>query len=435
MNRAQLILIGAVGVLVLIVFLVLFGVIPGLQPATPKKITLTVWGLEDVEPWQALAVRFTGQYPNMALLYVKKNPATYEQELLNALAAGSGPDVFLLKNGQIQKYKDKIFPLPRGVFTFQARDFQNRFFDAASRDLIDKEGNILGFPVAVDPLALFYNRDALNAANISSPPATWDALVEATKRLTRLSEVGAIVRAGIALGTSANVEHATDILGALMIQSGVELVDRQTLVSDLLSGETRFGSEDPAVAALRFYTSFADPSLRTYSWSAFFPDSLDAFAQGMAAMMIGYASDVPRIQKKNPHLSFGVSRFPQTNGRDSVYVGRFSLGAVSRQSQHSYDAWRLLFWLSGRENAKFLAGSFGLAPARRDLVNEVPDKEYASVFYEQVLAGRTWLIPDEAIVQQLFQEAIDSVVNRAATPEAAIGRAHQRLNQALKMTQ
>lgn len=429
MNRAQLIIFGAIGAVMLFAVLIIFGVIPGLSPPLPDKFTINVWGLEDEELWRGVEDRYREEFRHIAIEYKKKDPASYERELLNALAEGSGPDIFVLKNTEIEKHKDKLLPLPEVELSFRARDYKNTFFNASASDLITPEGAILGLPLTVDTLALYYNRDRLNSANIASAPATWEGLTEAVKRLTTYSEVGTVVRSGIALGTSANVEHAVDILSALMIQSGVELVDRKERKSRLVTSATPPGIPEPAEAALAFYTSFADPGKRTYSWSGFFPNSLDAFAQGKTAIIIGYASDAQRIVEKNPHLSFDAALFPQPeNASVKTYYGRYGFEAVSKQSKHGTDAWRFLLWLGNKENDKIFAEALALAPARRDLVGERAPEERLDVFYSQVLSAKTWFIPDEDKIAALLTEMIDSVINKTATVEAAVGRVHVRLN-------
>ncbi|MBI2639474.1 MAG: extracellular solute-binding protein [Candidatus Sungbacteria bacterium] len=435
MNRAQIIMFGVIGVIVLTALLVVFDIIPLGRRQRPPSIALTVWSLEEGRLWQEAFARYTAAFPNVRIAYVKKNQETYEQELLNALASGTGPDIFTLSNTQIVKHKDKLSLLPQEVLLFRPRDFRSTFFGAAEEDLITPDGNIIGLPLTVDTLALFYNRDFFNSANIALPPKTWEELVDVAARLTSYSEVGTVSRSGIALGTAANVEHAVDILSALLAQSGVELVNRKNLTSGLAGLRSPGDFVGPAESALSFYTAFADSVKRTYSWSSFFPNSLDAFAQGKTAIVFGYAEDVPRIEGKNPHLAFDISSFPQPKDTTvKVYYGRYRFNGVAKQSRNPVEAWRFLFWLADRDNNKFFADSLGLAPSRRDLVGGRPTEDYLEVFYGQVLAARTWLVPDDVKVSEILKEMINSVVNKSASAGDAVGRANVRVNSLLNPT-
>ncbi len=89
----------------------------------------------------------------------------------------------------------------------------------------DLEERVFGLPLGVDTLAVFYNRDLLNAAGIATPPATWTQFQEAVVKLTRVSAGDVIAQSGAALGTSRNVERAFDILSLLMLQNGTEMTD------------------------------------------------------------------------------------------------------------------------------------------------------------------------------------------------------------------
>ncbi|MFY9462462.1 MAG: extracellular solute-binding protein [Candidatus Sungiibacteriota bacterium] len=428
-NRAQLIIFGGIGVIITIAVLIIYGVIPGLREPPPERFTITVWGFENERFWKDITDKYRAKYFYVTISYAQKDPVTYESDLLNALAAGIGPDIFVLNNAQITKHKEKILPLPQDALSFNVRDFKNIFFDAASLDLVTKDGEILGVPVTLETLALFYNRDFLNSANIANPPKTWEGFVDAVKKLTTYTEVGTVVRSGAALGTSGNVLHAFDILSALFLQSGVEPFNRDTGKSGFRAGLPTGGIQGPGESALDFYTSFADTGKRTYSWSSFFPDSLTAFAQEKTAMMLGYPADFPAIVEKNPHLSFDVSAFPQSaNAEATTYYARYNFETVSKQSKYRDEAWKFLLWLSENENDKAFADALNLPPARRDLVGSKPPKDYLQVFYDQVLSSKTWLIPDKDKISPIFNEMIDSVANKSASVEAAVGRADARIN-------
>ncbi|MEK7465112.1 MAG: hypothetical protein AAB591_01700, partial [Patescibacteria group bacterium] len=90
MSRFQLIVYGSIGVIILGLLLVLTGVIPGLRNRGPAPFTLTVWGIgDDALAWQRLGDTYQKTVLEAATIrYVRKNPASYEAELVNALASG-----------------------------------------------------------------------------------------------------------------------------------------------------------------------------------------------------------------------------------------------------------------------------------------------------------------------------------------------------------
>lgn len=429
-NRAQIIIFGAIGVVVVVTLLLVTGIIPGLTPRTPSPFTLEVWGFEDPPAvWDAIASDYrTNGVTSATIHYTKKDPATYEGELIDALASGNGPDVFRLRDSWLEKHKEKIVPLPNGTLGYDKTALRTIFADSLALSIVNDQGALIGTPLAFDTLALFYNRDYFNAANIPSPPATWDDLASDAERLTKLSDVGGVRRSGVALGTATNVEHAADILMALIYQSGGAIVDAKTQSSGLATPATE--------SAISFYTSFADATRKTYSWNSFFDNSLAAFARGDTAIAFGYASDVAKINELNPQLNFDVASFPQTARSDTrVTFARFNLLTVSRLSKQSVNAWNFLLWLQNKNTEKTYIDALGLPPARRDLVNSNPPQDYLTSFYDGVLPARTIPIRGDDSLPQIISDMIDSVVNHKFTIKEAITRADSQINALFKPVQ
>lgn len=409
-----------IAAVVLVAVLIIMGVLPGLKPSTPATVTLRVWSIEPAEAWEAFAKEFSAAHSGVTLLYEEKDPLTYEQDLLNALASGTGPDIFSLPNAGVEAHISKIIPLPDGSSNFSVDDFKKSFFDGASPDLISG-GQMLGVPYAVDPLALFYNRDYFNSANIPAPPKTWDEFVEDVRKLTVYSETGFLVRSGAALGSADNITHYLDLLASLFLQSGLSIVGRGQEQSDVASNQ---GEE-----ALSFYTSFTDASKRTYTWSPSFSESFGAFAGGKTAMVFGFASDVPLVFQKNPHLSFDTALFPQFAGvSSSVYSGRYRILVVSRQAALASDAWTVLLSFADPAYAAIIPESLGLAPAERTRAADKAPVSYLQPFYDEVLSLKTWRIYNESELSDIFKEMVTSVITKRATPDDAVRRASDRID-------
>ncbi len=425
MNKAQLIIFAAIGAIVLLAVLLITGAIPGLRERPPAPFTLTIWGSRDAPGlWQDLGRTYREEELASATIeYAQKDPKTYEAELVNALAAGRGPDLFLLTDADLEAHRDKIAPLPDGSLGYQKRSIKGVFADGAIGVITDPSGALLAAPLDFDTLALFYNRDYLNAANIPAPPKTWAELAGQVKTLTKLSAVGGIERSGAALGTAANVRHAPDIFAALLYQSGGAFADPATGRGALVNPAT--------VLALTFYTSFANTAKSTYSWNAFFAPSLDAFADGETAMAIGYAADVPAVAARNPQLNFDVAPLPQaTDAKTPTAFGRLDLLAVSRASPQHEQAWKFLLWLQSKDAQKTYLDAVGLPPSRRDLVASKPPREYLTPFYDQVLIARTLPPALGGSLPRIVHDMVEAVANRRFSVEQAIGRANDAITAA-----
>ena len=418
MPRLLYIAAGVVGLLVLILILALAGV--GRKELAPDLASLEFWGIEDDEEvWRKVIDEFRKEYSHITVTYRRFPADSYEETLVNRLAEGKGPDVFVLKNSWVAKHRDKIFPLPAESNPLPSSELKRIFADDPATALLAPKGELLGLPIFIDSLALFYNKDIFDGVGIAQPPATWEAATEISRRLTKTLPSGDISRSGMALGTGKNIAHAFEILSAMFLQRGEAIISQNGRVIEL--GRS-------AEEALAFYASFADPSGKNFSWTGRMPPSLDAFATGQVVMAIGFSSDIKRIRAKNPHLNFGISPLPQTGGsQPSRTSASYFFPTVSRLSKNPSPAWQFIFWVSGAGGARVYQAVSGRPPARRDLITAGGKSETEQVFFKQALTARSWPIPDEAPSQRIFVEAIDSVVSRAATPSQALSRLQRQL--------
>jgi ABC-type glycerol-3-phosphate transport system substrate-binding protein len=103
--------------------------------------------------------------------YTKKNIADYEEDLVNALADGTGPDIFSINNSWLPKYQSRLAPAPDSVFTF--KDYRDTFVPIVVDNFTGSDRKVYGVALAVDSLALYYNKDLLGSSGIGVPPKTW----------------------------------------------------------------------------------------------------------------------------------------------------------------------------------------------------------------------------------------------------------------------
>ncbi len=103
-----------------------------------RNITLTMWNpFMDSQSLQPLLDAYRQKNPNITIVYTKKDINTYQQDLLNALAAGNGPDIFSINNAWLPQYLDKATPSPASIFTL--KDFKDTFVDAVVNDFTSQE--------------------------------------------------------------------------------------------------------------------------------------------------------------------------------------------------------------------------------------------------------------------------------------------------------
>lgn len=413
MNRNQLIIFGAVG---LVAVGLIFAFVFGRKAPTTTQVEgdILMWGVfDDSDVMSGLISKFNESYPKVKITYQKKSVDTYEGDLINALAAGKGPDIFYFHNTWLPKHIDKLAPMPATYMT--ANDFKDTFVDVAFEDFVSDK-NIYALPLYVDTLALFYNKDIFNSAGIANPPSTWEGLLSMAPSLTQKDSAGNITRSAIAIGTAKNVNRNTDILSLLMLQSGTQMSDKETgkalFNKDTYIGEVKYPSGQQS---LEFYTNFANPKKQVYTWNNQIGYSIDSFLEGKTAMMINYSHQMQNIFAKAPHLRFGVALMPQPRGAQQTvnYANYWGL-AVSKTSKVPDISWGFANYLIQKDQSQNYLTMTNKPTARRDLVDsQRQESKEMAVFAQQSLSAYSWKQPDSIAVEKIFEGMIESTVSGA----------------------
>jgi multiple sugar transport system substrate-binding protein len=290
-----------------------------------------------------------------------------------------------------------------------------------------EQDRIFGLPLSVDTLALYFNKDLLNAANIAEPPTTWTQFQEQVVKLTKIGQNSAILQSGAALGTGKNVERASDILSLLIMQNGAKMVDDR--------GVAVFASGDEnaplAIDAVRFYTDFANPLKQVYTWNDDEPDSFDAFINGKTAFFFGYSYHAPLITARSPKLNFAIAPVPQIEGGKTVNFANYWVETVSKQTDNRDWAWDFIQFAASKERVAAYLEAAQKPTARRALINTQIENETLSIFANQLLTSVSWYRGNDAqAMEKAFVDLITSVLSGAEI-EQELPIAQNKVNQTL----
>lgn len=418
-NRIMYVLVGAI---ILFVFLTVILVLRNFgQGTSTEKVTLQFWGVFDEKDAFSDTIRaFEDQNPNIDVIYTRSAFQDYERGTVNALAGGTGPDVWMIHNTWLPKHINKLVPAPdtlpgESEPFLTTRDFRDQFVDVAYEDFVSDE-KIYGMPLYVDTMALYYNKDLLNTAGFSRAPKTWSEFNSYVQQLTKLDEAGNITQAGAAIGSARNVNRSTDILMSLMIQSGVRMTN-----ADHTEATFAHSVENQQVGeiALQYYTDFTKTNKLTYCWNESQHYSIDAFSEGVAAMMFNYSHQTVLLRTKASRLNFGVAGIPQLSETDQRTFASYWAPVVTSNSAHSDEAWKFVKFLTAYEGANTYLGVTQRPAARRDIIEIQKNDADLGVFAQQALTARSWYQVDSSAIETLFAEMIDDVnFSRASVKEA-----------------
>ncbi|MDR3519572.1 MAG: extracellular solute-binding protein [Candidatus Pacebacteria bacterium] len=420
-------------IIVLVIFIVgaIFGVlvfsgaIPIGKSSAPGALgTITVWGTVPSDALAKPLVAFNSENPTFVVKYVQKSADTFDQDLLEALATGTGPDLFFLPDDLAYSYSNKILTIP--YTSYPLVSFQGTFAGAGSVFLTDK--GMLAFPMSIDPLMMYYNRSMLDANDIVYPPTTWDDLSAMVPTLTQKDNSGTITKSAVALGQFNNITNAKDIIATLFMQAGSPIVTEQN--GNFLSAIDPTGVSYNLSSTLKFYTDFTDPNDPLYSWNSSFPDSSDDFSNGNLAFYFGFASELPSLVNKNPNQDFFVAPIPQVKGSNTKVTDAHVIGiAISSASKNPTLAFTAANAMATGDFAAAFATATGTVPARRDLLAVKPTSDaYTPYFYSSALFAKSWLDPSSADTDNIFSGMINAVLSGTLSVGDTIKDADSKMN-------
>jgi multiple sugar transport system substrate-binding protein len=419
-------------IIILIVFiaaaifglLVFSGAIPIGSSNKPGALgTITLWGTIPANTIAQPLTAFNAANPSFVVKYVQKSADTFSQDLLEALATGSGPDLFFLSDNLAYSYSNKILTIPYANYSLAS--FKSTFAGAGEVFLTDK--GILAFPLSIDPLVMYYNRTTLDSNGIVYPPATWDDLSGMVPTLTQKDNANTILKSAVALGQFSNITNAKDILATLFMQTGNPIIQENNGAFSSVLGSQVAGSQTPS-SMLKFYTSFTDPNNSLYSWNSSIPDSSDDFSNENLAFYFGFASELQSLVNKNPNQDFFVAPMPQIKNSNSKLTDARVTGiAISSASKNISTAFTAAELMATGNFASAYVAATGTAPARRDLLAVKQTDAYTPYFYSSALYAKSWLDPSPADTLNIFSNMVNSVLSGNLSPGDAIQDANSKM--------
>lgn len=427
----KIIILGAL-IVVFIIALVLF-LIFGRKSSQPNPTAsssnqLVIWdSFDDEENLADYIAKFEDLNPDISVIYEKKNPANFETESINAIAAGKGPDIWVVPSTWMAKHNGKLAALKDWKLDSKkkktnAEVFKDDYLSVVANDCI-KDDQVLGMPIFVDSLSLFYNPNLLNQkfqnyikdhpnadpANVNkilaTPPKTW-ADLESMIKLYGANTIG--------LGSS-DIEHASDILTALMLQYGAQMTSEDNKNAIFHTAKNSINDVAyPGTKALDYYVSFSKKDSPNFTWDRSEKSAYQAFVKEKVAMMIGYKQEMNKI-KTDLGYEPGLASLPQikdtTKPLDLAYYQVFT---VPKSSQNQDKAWNFILSLVNPEILPKYLNKVGVNSALK--IQTDGSTDWADI---QNKIATSWFNPDPVVVDKIFKTAIDQVLD-GQKPQTAI---------------
>lgn len=425
------------GFVAIVAVLIFSGVLPGYKNQGTQRgpvVSVSLWGTLPKGQINGVISAINKENKSYKIEYSEFPASSYENEVVNALASGKGPDFWLISQDMVLKNKDKISSIPFAYYP--ERNFRDDFIDISNLFIDQKNGGLSAFPFLIDPMVMYWNKDLFSSAGISRPPQDWGEFADDAHVFTQKNEAGNVTQSGAAMGELNNIKNGKDILSMLIIQSGNPIMKTDSSGNFKIALDEQDNSgKSPAASSVKFFNDFSNPNKNVYSWNKALSEADTMFAKGAMAMYFGYASEWPEIKAKNPHLNFDIAEVPQIKGDKTkmTFAKIYGLAVMKNSSQAKKQAAlnSILFMISNQVSKDFSQAT-GLASPRRDLLAEKTTDAYYGLINRAAIMSKAWLEPDSDEVRRIFKDMVESVSSGSLSVGDSVRLAKSRLDQELR---
>ncbi|MFH1947317.1 MAG: extracellular solute-binding protein [Candidatus Magasanikbacteria bacterium] len=427
------------------------------QKASVRPITLNYWTIyNDTGFLQEMANAYKQDRPYVTIKIKKVRVEEFEDLFVNALADDVGPDIVSINTRDLGKYQARLLSAPEQIqmasvsikgtyaketvitqdtISFLTPNALKSNFVSTVYDDVVINNKIYGVPLALDVLALYYNKDLLDQAGIPLPPNTWEELMDAVRETTIFNEKGDIIQSGAALGTGKNIPRSFDILSLLMLQGGIKIAQGNTVTFD--SGLKVSNSDShPTMNAIRFYTDFANQTKDVYTWNKDMNNALDAFASGKVVFYFGFAYDYPLIKSRAPQINMDIVPVPQLNPSKPVNIANYYIESVVGKTKNRNAAWDFVRFITTQENIKkYTDKTKRPTPLRAQIKDQEKDLVLAP-FVSTILQAENWYHGrDKEKAEQALQDLIFNYLQPIGGKQTEAQRNVELIQQTAKVIQ
>jgi multiple sugar transport system substrate-binding protein len=374
--------------------------------------------------FEPMVADFEKQNPNIDVEIVDLGWGEYDQRLATMIATKTNPDVQLVSQGYLFSYASKGAYLPLD-------DFIDDELKGQITDTLWEAGRynekIYEVPATPGADMIWYNKELFKKAGLdpNKPPQTWDELIEYAQQITDKTGVPGLGMAGKAFSDIWNT-FAT----IYQSKSGKPLYDEksQTFNFDDSVGEESLQLMVDIVNDLKI----TQPNITEYTRG----DLRTLFRDGQVGMLIDAPFIISALKTSididSPDTFVGTAVVPTEENGSQPFFGADGW-AISSNTKHPEEAWKLLRFLVNTENQYTHGVKYGFGPAQKDVAAK-PDyqKPYWQTAVKSLDTGFSRMKSENFIsLDKILVEMVQAAITGNATPKEAIDKAVEA-NKSLK---
>ncbi len=419
----KIIVLGITIFIAIFSILVFSGRVPILQSNSNSKSQysgkVSIWGTVSKSKMDQYLSKFTSSKVGYNMEYTELPADSFRSSLAQAISFGSGPDLIIATHDVLLSSEAYLNITPYTEYT--ETKYKSIYVDAAQIFL--RPSGIIAFPLGIDTMVLFYNKELQNQAGIVNTPKDWNQILKIAEENTEKGAVAGIFKVSIIpFGAYNNYTYNKDMVMTLVNQLGGETVYKNGYEFSLgLESSSSEGGASYIDNIVRFMSGFSNPSLNSFTWSPRMPDALTAFTSNALMYYPAYISDYNLIQDNNPKLQFDYVLMPQVPDMEKLYTGSRVLGISmlnsSRNPAAAKDAF--LTFGSNKDFANSIAAIAGEPSPRKDTLAGTDASQYAETIGKSILLAKPFYDIDRDTTSLLVNNMFQSIIsNRKEISEA-----------------
>ncbi|MFF7853162.1 extracellular solute-binding protein [Streptomyces sp. NPDC007904] len=349
--------------------------------------------------------------------------------ILTATTSGQGPDVLNIGNTWSASLQATGALLPWDAKNFDKIGGRDRFVDSALGSTGVEGQDPAAVPLYSMAYALYYNKQMFADAGIDGPPATWDDLIAAGKKLSKDGKWG--------IGTegsnpSENVHHAF----VFAKQHGADFFTAD--------GKADF-TNDGVVAAVKQYVDLMAKDKIIAPGNAEYAQnqSVSDFAKGKTGMLLWQSASANLKSQGMSEDAYGIAPVPVQSGTPGAgkQVNSMVAGinlAVFKNSDNLDGATKFVKFMTSDAEQKILNTAYSSIPPVKAAQQDPAFNSPANAVLKDTLAKSAAAlpqVPDESQFETTVGTAIkelfaDAAAGRAVTTgsvKAALTKAQQQM--------
>ncbi|MFD0227822.1 ABC transporter substrate-binding protein [Streptomyces hirsutus] len=349
--------------------------------------------------------------------------------ILTAATSGQGPDVLNIGNTWSASLQATGALMPWDAKAFDRIGGKDRFVDSALGSTGAGGQDPAAVPLYSMAYALYYNKQMLADAGVDAPPATWDELVAAGKKVSKDGKWGIGMEGS---NPSENIHHAF----VFAQQHGADFFTAD--------GKPDF-TNDGAVTAVKQYVDLMAKDKIIAPGNAEYAQnqSVSDFAKGKTAMLLWQSASANLKSQGMADDSYGIAPVPVQSGTPGAgkQVNSMVAGinlAVFKNSDNIDGATDFVKFMTSDAEQKILNTAYSSIPPVKAAQEDAAFNSPANSVLKDTLAQSAVAlpqVPDESqfetavgtAVKELFADAAGGREVTTASVEAALTKAQQQM--------